>query len=331
MRTISAFVITFLFISLLSCNKAQYTVFEGFAQGTTFRMVYESNDNYEDTIMKMLQEFDRTLSLYQDSSMISRINRNDTSVVLNDLFIEFYNKSSEVFKKSRGYFDITVAPLVKTWGFGPKEFIKSDSASIDSLLEFVGMNKIKIEGKKLIKSDPRIEIDGNAIAQGQSVDYISRFFESRGISNYMIEIGGEVRTKGKNDQGKSWKIGIDKPIEGSDEQDRELETIVQISNKSLATSGSYRKFHLVDGIKYSHSINPITGYPAKDILLSASIIADECSIADAYATACMVMGFNRAKDFIANSNGLDAYFIYSGENGNLEIYVSPGFDKYISK
>jgi thiamine biosynthesis lipoprotein len=318
-------------ILLYSCKPEKYQVFEGFAQGTTFRIVYQSNNNYDDSIMQMLRYFDYTLSLYQDSSMISRINRNDTSVILNDLFIEFYKKSREVFEKSNGYFDITVAPLVETWGFGPKEKIKSDSASIDSLLEFVGMDKIKIVNNKIIKSDPRVRLDGNAIAQGQSVDFISTFFESTGIKNYMIEIGGEVRAKGLNDKGISWHIGIDKPVENTDIQNRELQTVIQISDKSLATSGNYRKFHIVNGIKYSHEINPKTGYPAKDILLSATIVADECSIADAYATVCMVMGFQKAKELISKVKGIEAYFIYSGKDGKMEVYMSPGFEKYLVK
>jgi FAD:protein FMN transferase len=318
-------------ILIASCNSPKYQVFEGYAQGTTFRMVYQSNENYNDTLMKMLKYFDKTLSIYQDSSMISLINNNDSSVVLNDLFIQFYQKSREVFEKSDGYFDITVAPLVQTWGFGPKGFIKSDSASIDSILKFVGMNKIKLENKKIIKSDPRVQLDGNAIAQGQSVDYVSNFLESNGTKNYMIEIGGELRAKGINAKGESWKIGIDKPIEGSDEKDRELQTIVKIKDKSLATSGNYRKFHLVNGIKYSHEINPKTGYPAKDILLSASVLADECSIADGFATACMVLGYSKAKELISNNKNLEAYFIYSGKDGKLEVYMSPGFKKYLAK
>lgn len=331
MKKISLFIISVLLILTNACNQTKYQISEGFAQGTTYRMVYQGPVDYSDTIVQMLMYFDKTLSIYMDSSLISRINRNDSLAVLNDLFLEFYTKSREVYDKSYGYFDITVAPLVAAWGFGPKEKINSDSASIDSIRSFVGMDKIKIEDNKLIKSDKRIKLDGNAIAQGQSVDYIARFFESVGIENFMVEIGGEVRARGVNDKGTAWRIGIDKPIEGTDEHNRELQAIIELENKSLATSGNYRKFHLVDGIKYSHSINPKTGYPAKDILLSATIIADESSIADGFATACMVMGIEKAKELILQNKDLDAYFIYSGENGELKVFMSPGFEKYIAE
>lgn len=331
MKKTSFFIISVLLILTNACNQTKYQISEGFAQGTTYRMVYQGPMDYSDTIVQMLMYFDKTLSIYMDSSLISGINRNDSLAVLNDLFLEFYTKSKEVYEKSDGYFDITVAPLVSAWGFGPKEKINSDSASIDSIRSFVGMDKIKIEDNKLIKSDKRIKLDGNAIAQGQSVDYIARFFESMGIENYMVEIGGEVRARGVNDKGTAWRIGIDKPIEGTDEHNREIQTIIELENKSLATSGNYRKFHLVDGIKYSHSINPKTGYPAKDILLSATIIADESSIADGFATACMVMGFEKAKELILQNKELDAYFIYSGENGELKVFMSPGFEKYIAE
>jgi thiamine biosynthesis lipoprotein len=294
-------------------------------------MIYKSVDNYNDTIIGLLRNFDNSLSLYQDNSLICKINRNDSSVLLNDLFIEFYNKSREVFDQSEGYFDITVGPLVETWGFGAKETIRSDSASIDSIKKFVGMNKIWLEGNKIIKSDSRIKLDGNAIAQGQSVDYIANFFESKGLENYLVEIGGEIRVKGLNEKGQKWKIGIDKPIEDSSIGTRELQTVIELENKAMATSGNYRKFHLINGIKYSHSINPKTGYPSKDILLSATIVADECSIADGFATACMVMGFEKAKKLVLSVNGIDAYFIYSGKDGNLEEYSTPGFEKYISE
>ncbi len=331
MKNLLIFLPLILITALNSCNSPKYIVYEGYAQGTTFRMIYKSVDNYNDTIIGLLRNFDNSLSLYQDNSLICKINRNDSSVLLNDLFIEFYNKSREVFDQSEGYFDITVGPLVETWGFGAKETIRSDSASIDSIKKFVGMNKIWLEGNKIIKSDSRIKLDGNAIAQGQSVDYIANFFESKGLENYLVEIGGEIRVKGLNEKGQKWKIGIDKPIEDSSIGTRELQTVIELENKAMATSGNYRKFHLINGIKYSHSINPKTGYPSKDILLSATIVADECSIADGFATACMVMGFEKAKKLVLSVNGIDAYFIYSGKDGNLEEYSTLGFEKYISE
>lgn len=314
---------------LISCKSDKYEILEGYAQGTTFRIVYNSSNSYNIDIYKMLKEFDMALSTYEDSSIISLINKNDPNVTVNKLFTDFFNESKTAYEKSNGYFDVTVGPLVNAWGFGVTKEFRSDSSSIDSIMKFVGMDKIKIENNKLIKSDSRIYIDGNAIAQGQSVDFIASLFEKEGLANYMIEIGGEVRAKGVNEEGIPWQIGIDKPIENIN--DRELQAIVSLSNKAMATSGNYRKFYELNGIKYAHSINPKTGYPARDILLSATIIADECAMADAYATACMVMGYEKAKKFIESNKDLEAYFIVSGKDGKYEIYQSDGFKKYLSK
>lgn len=316
-------------ILINSCNSSNYELLEGYAQGTTFRIIYNSSTNYNVEIYHMLKEFDKSLSTYEDSSIISLINKNDPDVKLNDLFIEFINKSSIVYDKSDGYFDITVGPLVNAWGFGVAKEFNSDSSSIDSIMKFVGMDKIKIENNKLIKNDPRIYLDGNAIAQGQSVDFIASLFEKEGLKNYMIEIGGEVRTKGVNEKGETWRIGIDKPIENA--ENRELQAIIKLKNKSLATSGNYRKFYELNGIKYAHSINPKTGYPVRDILLSATIVTDECSLADAYATACMVMGFEKAKKFVESNKEIEAYFILSGDENEFQIYETEGFKSYLVK
>ncbi len=314
-------------VFLVSCSNVEYRVSVGETQGTTFRIIYQSEENYNKVINDLLIKFDNVLSNYNDSSMISKINRNE-DVELNDIFIEFYNKSKYAYEKSNGYFDVTVGPIVEAWGFSKKQKFNCDSASIDSLLNFVGMNKIRIENKKLIKDDPNVLINSNAIAQGQSVDFIADFFKEKGIENYLIEIGGEVRAQGVNPQSKTWLIGIDKPIENL--QNRELQGVISLENRSLATSGNYRKFVIYEGKKYSHSINPKTGYPAKDKILSATIIADECSIADAYATACMVMGFDLAKDFVEKNKDIEAYLIYAGENNSLQIYTTEGIKKYLS-
>lgn len=312
---------------IVSCNKSNYKVTEGYTQGTTYRIIYESENNYDNKIRELLKEFDFVLSNYNDSSMITHINNNVPNVELNKIFVTFYNKSKYSYKKTNGFFDITVGPIVKAWGFGAKEEYNCDSTTIDSLLQYVGMNKIKIENNRLIKENPNIFINSNAIAQGQSVDFIAEFFDSQNINNYLIEIGGELRTKGLNNESMTWRIGIDKPVEGLEH--RELQAIVSLDNKSLATSGNYRKFVIHEGKKYSHSINPKTGYPVKDKILSATIVTTECSIADAYATACMVMGFDLAKEFVAKHEDVEAYFIYSGKNGKFETYATEGFKKFV--
>ncbi len=314
---------------VISCKTKEYKVSEGYTQGTTFRIVYESSENFNIKIYELLEKFDKSLSTYQDSSIISLINKNDPNVAVDDIFRIFFDKSRYASKKTDGYFDITVGPLVKAWGFGVVKEFDHDSSAIDSMKEFVGMDKIRIENNKLVKDDPRIYLDGNAIAQGQSVDFVADFFNQQNVENFLIEIGGEVRTKGVNNEGKAWRIGIDKPIEGAEE--RELQAIVSLSNKALATSGNYRKFYEFDGAKYSHSISPKTGYPVRDKILSATIVTDECSIADAYATACMVMGFDKAKEFVENLPEIEAYFIYSGDNGEFEVYQTEGFKKLLDE
>lgn len=310
-----------------ACSVEKYQVTEGSAQGTTFRIVYKSSEKYDVEIYKMLKEFDLSLSTYEKQSIISRINRNEPNVELNEIFIDFYNKSNEVYIKSEGYFDITVGPLVNAWGFGVNEQISADSSKIDSIKAFVGMDKIKIVNNQIVKKDSRMYLDANAIAQGQSVDYICDFFEKENISDYLVEIGGEVRAKGKNDKGKTWRIGIDKPVEGDFSEERELQTIISLNSKSLATSGNYRKFHEWKGIKFAHSINPKSGYPSRHNLLSASIIANECAIADAFATACMVMGLEKAIEMLEKNKEIEAYFIYAEDNGVFEVYQTEGFKK----
>lgn len=310
-----------------SCSKLDYKIFVGETQGTTFRIVYESEKIYDGEIGKLLNDFDFVLSNYNDSSMISKINRNE-DVVLNDIFVDFFYKSKYAYEKSNGYFDITVGPIINAWGFGKTEEFNCDSASIDSLLHFVGMDKIRIENNRIIKDNPNVFINSNAIAQGQSVDVVADFFEKHEVKNYLIEIGGELRAKGVNAQSKSWVIGIDKPVENM--QSRDFQSVISLKNKALATSGNYRRFVIYKGKKYTHSINPKTGYPVKDKILSATIVADECSIADAYATACMVMGIDLAKEFVEKNKDIDAFLVYSGDEGGFKVYKTKGFDKYIN-
>ena len=309
--------------------KGQYVHFTGNTQGTTFSIKYKiMTDSIKlPEFSALFNKVDNSMSEYVDSSIVSRINRNDTTVRTDNLFNTVYKASVKVYKQTDGYFDITVAPLVKAWGFLPSAKIKLDQAKVDSLKQLVGMNKIKLVNNQIIKDDPRIQLDLNSIAQGFSVDYISIFLESKNITDYMVEIGGEVRTKGLNDKGELWKVGVDNPV-GS-EEDRGLQTILALSGKSVTTSGSYRKFFEENGVKYSHTINPKTGYPTHHNLLSVSIIADCATIADGYDTPIMVMGFEKGKEFVEKHPFLDAYFIYSDEKGELKIWQSKGMAKYI--
>jgi thiamine biosynthesis lipoprotein len=264
-------------------------------------------------------------------SIISRINQNDPDIEADEILISIFNKSVEVNKKTGGAFDITVGPLVNAWGFGSTVASETDSSKIDSLMQFIGMDKVRLSGKKIIKTNPGVMLDVNAIAQGYSVDIVAQYLEKMKIKNYMVEIGGEISTKGRNDKGNIWRIGIDKPLEGNITPGANLQAILQLNRKSLATSGNYRKFYEKNGIKYAHTINPRTGYPAISNLLSATVIADDCMTADAYATAFMVMGLEKSIEFLNRNKSLDAYLIYNDEKGKYKIYYTEGFSRYLAE
>ncbi|NJK85167.1 MAG: FAD:protein FMN transferase [Bacteroidales bacterium] len=257
------------------------------------------------------------MSTYVPNSIISRFNRNETGVIPDEHFLTIYKKAVEVNKKTNGAFDITVAPIVNAWGFGYTEKNDADSAKIDSLLQYVGMDKLILEGKTIQKKDPNVMFDFNAIAQGYSVDLVADFLESKGISAYMVEIGGEIKAKGKNPKNSKWRIGIDRPIDNNVIPGATLQNIIEISNYSLATSGNYRKFIEKEGRKYGHIINPKTGYPEYSNMLSVTVIAKDCMVADAYATSFMVMGKDKTIEFLNNNRELEAYLIFSDDSGNF--------------
>ncbi len=317
-------------VTLFSCkqNSELYKI-AGETQGTTYHMIYEGSDlDMKKQVDSLLHIFDMSLSTYEPYSVISKVNQGN-NVEVDELFKQMFNKAKEVTENSDDAFDITVGPLINAYGFGyGKQETKIDSALIDSLLQYVGMDKIKIVGNRCIKSDDHVQISANAISQGQAVDYIADYFEKKGIKNYMIEIGGELKVKGLKN-GMKWRVGIDKPYEGNNVAGQDLQTILAITDKAVATSGNYRKFYVKDGKKYSHSINPKTGYPAFQNILSATIFADDCMTADAYATACMVSGLEKSKE-IVKKVGLDAYFVYSDEEtGEYKIWYTDNVKKMI--
>ena len=330
-RTLTLLVILFSFLS--ACReKSVYSGFTGFAQGTTYNMVVENpgNLNIEELkagVEKILRDFDMSLSLYKDSSILSRINRNE-DIPADSFFIECFNLSKYISLLTGGAFDITVGPLVRAWGFGPDEHKNFSVSKLDSLLKLVGIDKVDLRNGKLIKELPGILLDFNAIAQGYSADVISRYFEKLGIRSFLVEIGGEVRVKGDKG-GVRWKIGIDKPFDNNMIPGNDLEAIISLKDQSLATSGNYRKFYVEDGIKYSHTIDPRTGYPARNQLLSATIIASDCGTADGVATACMVMGKDKTIEFLGKHPEFEAYLIYSDESGNFRTWISESLKKYV--
>lgn len=330
------FLIVFVVATLFaSCSNHKQDVkpvsLQGKAQGTYYTIIYYDslNRNFQPQIDSLLDAFDKSVSLWVQNSIISRVNRNDTTVKLDSNFIGNFKYSQQVSKETKGAFDITVGPLVEVWGFGFENRENVTPEIVDSLLKIVGYKKIKIINGNVIKADPRMQIDFNAIAQGYSDDVVGKFLQSKGILNYLVDIGGEVKAKGQKTNG-PWRVGIEKPSVDKNSQ-REVEIAVALKNKSLATSGNYRKYYIKNGKRYAHTINPHTGYPVQHSLLSASVLADNTALADAYATAFMVMGFQKSKEFVLNHPGLEAYFIYSGKNGKFKTYATPGFKKIILK
>lgn len=333
-RALSILIIFGLLVCSCKNKKADIRNFTGFTQGSTYSIVYDNNKNIDPETLKtkvekILRDFDMSLSIYTDSSIISRINRNE-DVIPDSYFKEIFQKCILISKMTNGAFDITVGPLVKAWGFGPDAHKNFSESKKDSLLKLVGMDKVSIKNGHVVKSDPGVYLDVNAIAPGFSVDVICHFFDSLGIKNYLVEIGGEVRGKGTK-AGALWRIGIDKPEDNNMSPGQTLEAIIKIGDKAMATSGNYRKFYIEDGIKYAHHIDPKTGYPTKNNLLSVTIIADECAMADGIATGCMVMGKEAAIDFINRNPQLSAYFVYSDESGNFQTWFSESIKDYITE
>ncbi len=309
-----------------SCGEEMHAIrMAGEAQGTTYSITYftKHNINYQTAVDSILQSIDLSLSTYVPASIISRINRNDSTARVDTYFTDVFKASIEVSKTTDGLFDVTVAPLVNAYGFGFTKKAKLDSFMIDSLRKLVGYRKIKQEGEQIVKENPGIMIDFNAIAQGYTVDVLAAYLDSRKIDSYLIELGGEVKAKGKKMNNEYWAVGIDVPSENPGIE-RKLHAVIKLNNWSLATSGNYRKFYVENGKKYAHIIDPRTGYPANSNLLSASVIADDCMTADAYATAFMVMGLEQSKQFLETHPGinLEVYFIYD-EDGQLKTFTSP--------
>lgn len=305
---------------------------EGEAQGTTYHITYYDNQNrdLQPEIENILHDFDMSVSTYIPNSIISRINSNQKNVIVDKYFVACFKKAKEVWKNTNGAFDPTVYPIVNAWGFGPGKKQKIEKIKIDSMLKFVGFQLIKLKGNKVVKKDPRVALDFNAFAQGYSVDVVSDFLISKGLSSFIVEIGGEVYAKGKKPDGKYWTIGIEKPIDNK-VSENPFKAIVKLENLGIATSGNYRRFVIEDGVKYAHHIDPKTGYPTKNNLLSASLFTKECISADANATGVLVLGLEKAKVFLQQHPEIQAYLIYSDEKGNYQVYETPGIKDIVTE
>jgi thiamine biosynthesis lipoprotein len=314
-------------IIINSCSKIKpkENNLEGSVFGTSFHITYlDKNDiDYSLQIDSLFQLVNHSLSTYDPNSDISKINNGDSTIIVDAYFKEVYTKAKRIYNETGGVFDPTIGVLVNAWGFGPgKEFEKLNDKNIKELLFLVGYNKVKLIDGRVMKQQARIFLDYNAIAKGYGIDIISRFIESKAIKNYMVEIGGEVRVRGKNGKNNFWRIGIEEPnFNGT----RSLQQVVQLKNESMATSGNYRKFKIdaVTGQKYAHTIDTKTGYTAKRDVLSASVISSiDCADVDGYATAFMAMGFEKTKTFVKSHPELKVFLIYLDENGETKSYAN---------
>lgn len=316
-----------------SCNQKQpYFEESGSVFHTLYTIKYQSSKLMTEEIDAELLAVNLSLNPFNPNSIIAKVNNNEP-VEVDSLFKVVFNKSMEISQKSNGIFDITCAPLINIWGFG---FSKQENVTpemIDSIKQFVGYQKVRLEGNTVVKDDPRLMLNCSAIAKGYACDVVANMLERHGIKNYMVEIGGEVTLKGVKENGAAWRVGIRKPKEvesGRALTIEDIEEVVELSKKGgVATSGDYQNFYVKDGKKYAHTINPLTGYPAEQNILSSTIVADDCMTADAWATAFNAMGLEEACHIGDSIPGIEYFFIYTDDNGNYKIKYSEGMLSYM--
>ncbi|CAL2089823.1 FAD:protein FMN transferase [Tenacibaculum sp. 190524A05c] len=308
--------VSILVTSCKSKEKEEYSKLRGDIFGTTYSIIYEDSKNYQEEINTIFNDFNNSLSTYIPSSIVSKVNQNDSTVVVDMYFIEAFNKAKRIYKETDGFFDPTIGKLINAYGFGSgKEKKDLTQAEVDSLKNLMGFEKIVLVENKVLKPN-EIEFNVNAYAKGLGVDVVGRFLESKGIKNYLVEIGGEIRARGNSPRGTLWKVAIDDPnTDGSRSQSRTIE----LDNQSMATSGNYRKFKVnSNGEKVVHTVNPKTGLAQENNLLSASVlIQGDCADVDAYATAFMAMGLEETKVFLANRPDLKVVLLYANKEGEI--------------
>lgn len=295
--------------------------------GTFYKIKYEAKDgrSLAEHYKRLFLEVDSSLSTFNKESIISRFNSGEDSVLVDSHFRNVFEKGAAVSEISGGAFDMTVAQVVNAWGFG---FSKRDDVSdelIDSLMRHVGYGKVRLVNGLLVRDEAGVMLDASAIAKGYSVDVVARCLDSLGVENYMVEIGGEISVKGVNHEGRPWGIGVTNPVDDSTMMRTELYDVVYLQDKAMATSGNYRQYYHKGGKKYSHTIDPRTGYPVEHNLLSASVFADDCMTADALATACMVVGLDSSMAMIEAIPDVEGFFIYADSSGVFQSKTTPGF------
>ena len=309
---------------ICSCNyRAEYTILDGFALGTTYHIVYAAPTGLDVPAMvkQAFTDIDVSLSVYNKESVISKVNRNEP-VALDTLFIRVFERGKEIYALTRGAFDMAAAPYFDLWGFGYKHREEVTRAKLDSIASFAGMDKIWLSDGKIGKADPRVSLNANAIAKGYASDVIASRLRGAGVVNLLVEVGGEIYCEGVNAKGGMWSIGIDRPEYGNYIPGKDMEETILLSGQGLATSGNYRNYFEEEGHKYGHTIDPATGKPVQHSLLSATVVASDCMTADALATAFMVMGLEKTRIFLDTHPQVDAYLIYSDDTGAFQSFAT---------
>ena len=313
---------------LCSCEKSgRYVRIEGFAQGGTYHVICSpvrgvGQQALRAAIDSRLQAIDFSLSGYNKGSLLSRLNAGE-DLPLDSLFIECFTISKAVWAETDGAFDPSAAPLFDLWGFGFTNKERVTDRAVDSVRAFVGMDRLRLEtredGTHLVREDPRMRLNFNAVAQGYSCDVVARYLDSLGCRAYLVDIGREIICKGLNESGTAWRIGLDKPTDGNMEEGRDLQAILEVSDCGIVTSGNYRKFYIENGQKYAHTIDPKSGRPVSHNLLSATVVAKDAATADAYATWLMVIGVDKARAILSGRPDLEALLVYE-EDGQMRTY-----------
>jgi thiamine biosynthesis lipoprotein apbE len=265
---------------------------------TVYHITYESDIQLGDSILATLEKVGKSLSVFDKSSLVSKVNEAD-SMEVNNMFADVYNASLKINKASTGMFDPTISPLITAWGFGPGHTVSADSTAVDSILRFTGISKTRLQGKTLIKNDRRIQFNFSAIAKGYGCDQVAEMFKRNGVKNYLVEIGGELSIGGKSPRSDKWKISIDRPIQTDSTEIHDSSAVIAVTDCGVATSGNYRNFHKEGGKTFGHTISPVTGYPVETDVISATVIAPNCMLADGAATACMASGSRLAKEILS--------------------------------
>lgn len=311
-------------------NDADIQKCSGSVFGTEYHITYQNGGDIHNELKEVMADVDNSLSPFNKESVITAIN-NGNNVEADSMFTEVFDMAKNVAEETQGAFDITVAPLVNAWGFGFKNKIDVSKEKIDSIRKYVGFEKVRMENGKVIKEDKNIMLDCSAIAKGYGVDAVGRYLEKKNIMNYMVEIGGEIRVKGCNPDGRLWKVGISKPIDDSLNVNGEIQEVLMVSDIAIATSGNYRNFYIKDNKKYAHTIDPRTGYPVQHSILSSTVVAPTCALADAYATSFMVVGLDEAKKILARHKELQAYFIYTDSKGKMSTWCTKDLEDNLMK